>query len=173
MSPPRFPATAATRAQARGYYLERAVQGLSSGWRLDALRDLPFGVEADLRAPDGTPHRSVYVLAEHAGQGHLTRWFADRGAEVRFVTADLCPAMRAWLDRRGIYTYVTDEEALRAFHRLSELEGIIPALESAHAIAYVLKDADRHEGPIVVCLSGRGDKDVAHVARAEGRGSLL
>ena len=74
---------------------------------------------------------------------------------------------------RATYTYVTDEEALRAFHRLSELEGIIPALESAHAIAYVLKHADRHEGPIVVCLSGRGDKDVAHVARAEGRGSLL
>jgi tryptophan synthase beta chain len=74
---------------------------------------------------------------------------------------------------RAIYTFVTDEEALTAFHRLSELEGIIPALESAHAIAHVLRHGAEYEGPIVVCLSGRGDKDVAHVARIEGRGSLL
>jgi tryptophan synthase beta chain len=74
---------------------------------------------------------------------------------------------------RATYTFVTDEEALTAFHRLSELEGIIPALESAHAIAHVLRHGAEYEGPIVVCLSGRGDKDVAHVARIEGRGSLL
>jgi tryptophan synthase beta chain len=75
---------------------------------------------------------------------------------------------------RASYTHVTDEEALSAFHRLAELEGIIPALESAHAIAYVLREARTYEdGPVVVCLSGRGDKDVAHVARVEGRGSLL
>ena len=74
---------------------------------------------------------------------------------------------------RASYTFVTDEEALNAFHRLSELEGIIPALESAHAIAHVLRDGASYGGPVVVCLSGRGDKDVAHVARTEGRGSLL
>ena len=74
---------------------------------------------------------------------------------------------------RASYTFVTDEEALSAFHRLSELEGIIPALESAHAIAHVLRDGASYEGPVVICLSGRGDKDVAHVARTEGRGSLL
>ncbi len=76
---------------------------------------------------------------------------------------------------RASYTSVTDAEALDAFHRLSELEGIIPALESAHAIAQVLRDGARYrdEGPILVCLSGRGDKDVAHVGRLEGRGSLL
>jgi tryptophan synthase beta chain len=76
---------------------------------------------------------------------------------------------------RARYTAVTDDEALAAFHRLSELEGIIPALESAHAIAHVLAEGDtyRDGGPLVVCLSGRGDKDVAHVARVEGRGSLL
>lgn len=74
---------------------------------------------------------------------------------------------------RATYTYVTDEEALAAFHRLSELEGIIPALESAHAVAWVLRDGASIDGPIVLCLSGRGDKDVAHVARTEGRGSLL
>jgi tryptophan synthase beta chain len=76
---------------------------------------------------------------------------------------------------RAIYVSVTDEEALSAFHRLSRLEGIIPALESAHAVAYVLRDGGgyRGDGPILICLSGRGDKDVAHVARIEGHGSLL
>jgi tryptophan synthase beta chain len=76
--------------------------------------------------------------------------------------------------QRARYTFATDDEALDAFHRLSELEGIIPALESAHAIAHVLRHGSEYGGgPIVVCLSGRGDKDVAHVARMEGRGSLL
>lgn len=76
---------------------------------------------------------------------------------------------------RATYASVTDDEALDAFHRLSRLEGIIPALESAHAVAYVLKEGGGFStsGPILVCLSGRGDKDVAHVARVEGRGSLL
>jgi tryptophan synthase beta chain len=75
--------------------------------------------------------------------------------------------------RRAQYTHVTDDEALHAFHRLSELEGIIPALESAHAVAHVLRHGTDYAGPVVICLSGRGDKDVAHVARLEGRGSLL
>ena len=75
--------------------------------------------------------------------------------------------------QRAQYTFVTDDEALDAFHRLSELEGISPALESAHAVAHVLRHGRDYDGPIVVCLSGRGDKDVAHVARLEGRGSLL
>jgi len=70
---------------------------------------------------------------------------------------------------RARYVSVTDEEALAAFHGLSDLEGITPALESAHAIAHVLKIAPeyRERGPFLVCLSGRGDKDVAHVARLE------
>ncbi|MGD8322420.1 MAG: tryptophan synthase subunit beta [Gemmatimonadota bacterium] len=76
---------------------------------------------------------------------------------------------------RATYTSVTDGEALDAFHRLSRLEGVIPALESAHAVAWVLREgsAFADQGPILLCLSGRGDKDVAHVARVEGRGSLL
>ena len=71
------------------------------------------------------------------------------------------------------YTFATDEQALEAFHKLSELEGIIPALETAHAIAYVLEYGSSVNGPIIVCLSGRGDKDVSHVAEVEGRGSLF
>jgi len=72
---------------------------------------------------------------------------------------------------RANYTAVTDAEALDAFHRLSRLEGIIPALESAHAVAWVLREgaARAEAGPLLLCLSGRGDKDVAHVARIEGR----
>jgi len=64
--------------------------------------------------------------------------------------------------RRVEYTSVSDEEALAAFHLLSKLEGIIPALESAHAVAHAIKvaaelDRDRI---VIVNLSGRGDKDV-------------
>ncbi len=68
---------------------------------------------------------------------------------------------------RARYTTVTDEEALAAFRRLSELEGIIPALESAHAIAYLLKMAGQFAGDdiIIVNLSGRGDKDCEEVQR--------
>ena len=70
----------------------------------------------------------------------------------------------AWLrdSGRARYEAVTDMDALAAFKRVAELEGIIPALESSHAIAWVL--ADREAGPDtvdLVCLSGRGDKDLA------------
>jgi tryptophan synthase beta chain len=68
------------------------------------------------------------------------------------------------------YVAATDKEALAAFMRLCELEGIIPALESSHAIAYAVERAkelgpDKH---IVVNLSGRGDKDMHTVARTLG-----
>ncbi len=70
----------------------------------------------------------------------------------------------AWLrdQERAGYTYATDEEALAAFHRLSETEGIIPALESAHAVAEAIKLAPtmRRDQIILVNLSGRGDKDL-------------
>jgi len=76
----------------------------------------------------------------------------------------------AWL--RGIgraeYAYVTDDEALQAFQTLAELEGIIPALESAHAIAHAQKLAPElgSSGVLLVNLSGRGDKDVHSVEKA-------
>lgn len=68
------------------------------------------------------------------------------------------------------YTYATDEEALSAFELLSRTEGIIPALESAHALAEVVKIAPTlpKDMIIIVNLSGRGDKDVQHVARIKG-----
>jgi tryptophan synthase beta chain len=74
----------------------------------------------------------------------------------------------AWLHETGRVTYIsaTDEEALAAFQLLSKLEGIIPALESAHAIAKVMELAPkrRKEHLMVVNLSGRGDKDIPQVA---------
>ena len=71
---------------------------------------------------------------------------------------------------RAEYVSVTDDEALAAFRMITEMEGIIPALESAHAIAYLLKLAPElsPEKVILVCLSGRGDKDIHTVAEAMG-----
>ncbi|MEC4676566.1 MAG: tryptophan synthase subunit beta [Nitrospirota bacterium] len=71
---------------------------------------------------------------------------------------------------RVMYTYASDDEALAAFELLAETEGIIPALESAHALAETLKLAPglSKDNIIIVNLSGRGDKDVQHVARIKG-----
>jgi tryptophan synthase beta chain len=68
------------------------------------------------------------------------------------------------------YTYATDTEALAAFDTLARCEGILPALESSHAVAKALQVARtmKPEAAIVVCLSGRGDKDAAEVARLRG-----
>jgi tryptophan synthase beta chain len=71
---------------------------------------------------------------------------------------------------RARYVSVTDDEALAALHRLARLEGLIAALESAHAIAWYIAEAAawKEDGPVVVCLSGRGDKDVAEIAGRRG-----
>ncbi len=78
----------------------------------------------------------------------------------------------AWLNDTGRATYVpiTDEEAVQAFEYLSRVEGIIPAIESAHAIAHVMKIAGTmdKEQIIIATVSGRGDKDVAAIARYRG-----
>ena len=65
---------------------------------------------------------------------------------------------------------ITDDEAVDAFEYLSRVEGVIPAIESAHAVAYAMKLAPkmRKDQIIVITLSGRGDKDVAAIARYRG-----
>ena len=69
------------------------------------------------------------------------------------------------------YTVASDQECLEAFYTLSRLEGIIPALESAHAVAYATKAAqERPEKSILVCLSGRGDKDIDFIVDNYGTG---
>ncbi len=82
------------------------------------------------------------------------------------------PEHAMWRDAgRVSYTKVSDAEALEAFRMLSETEGIIPALESAHAVAYAAQVAPAMplKANILVNLSGRGDKDLEEVARVEGR----
>jgi len=71
---------------------------------------------------------------------------------------------------RAQYVPVTDEEAVEAFEYIARTEGIICAIESAHAVAHVMKIAKNYSGKqsIIVCLSGRGDKDVASIARYRG-----
>ena len=71
---------------------------------------------------------------------------------------------------RAEYVAVTDDEAVNAFEYLSKTEGIIPAIESSHAVAYAMKLAPNMDKDkiIVITLSGRGDKDVAAIARYRG-----
>jgi tryptophan synthase beta chain len=72
---------------------------------------------------------------------------------------------------RAEYVPITDEEAVQAFEYLSRTEGIIPAIESAHAVAQAIKIAPsmRPDDILIICLSGRGDKDVAAIARYRGK----
>lgn len=75
---------------------------------------------------------------------------------------------------RANYTAADDKEALRAFYDLSKFEGIIPALESAHALAFAMREAPNHPGKsILINLSGRGDKDIDYVTEKFGYGEEL
>ena len=103
-----------------------------------------------------------YLLQDEWGQIQLTH-SVSAGLDYAAVGPE-----HAWLRDQGrvTYTYATDQEALDAFERLARTEGILPALESAHAVAEALKQAPRMrpDQVILVNLSGRGDKDVAQVA---------
>jgi tryptophan synthase beta chain len=105
----------------------------------------------------------IYVLQDDDGQIALTH-SVSAGLDYSGVGPEHC-----FLRDQGRieYAYATDSEAIEAFQLLSRLEGIIPALESAHAIAEVCKAAPKMgpDGVIVVNLSGRGDKDVQQASR--------
>ena len=96
------------------------------------------------------PTHSISAGLDYPGVGPEHAWLKDTG--------------------RARYVAVTDEEALEAFHDLTRTEGILPALESSHALAYAMRLAREYgpEGVILVNLSGRGDKDVHTVAAREG-----
>lgn len=137
--------------------VEAAGEGLDSGRHSAPLAAGAPGVLHGslsylLQDADGqvAPAHSISAGLDYPGVGPEHSWLLDEG--------------------RAEYVTVTDDQALAAFHRLSRLEGLIPALESAHALAYVFEAGAElaRNGPIVVCLSGRGDKDVAHVARLSG-----
>ncbi|MCB1224576.1 MAG: tryptophan synthase subunit beta [Verrucomicrobiales bacterium] len=105
----------------------------------------------------------TYLLANADGQIELTH-SVSAGLDYAAIGPE-----HAWLhdQKRVDYTYATDDEALDAFQELSRVEGIIPALESSHALAQVKKTAPTmaKEDLIICNLSGRGDKDVAQAAR--------
>jgi tryptophan synthase beta chain len=82
------------------------------------------------------------------------------------------PEHSYWKDSGRVnYVAIRDEEALDAFQKLATLEGILPALESSHAVAQAIKTAGKRkkDDVVVICLSGRGDKDVHEVARVLGK----
>jgi tryptophan synthase beta chain len=120
------------------------------------------------------PEKTVGVL-------HGTRTLVlqdERGMirETHSVSAGLdYPALgpeHAWLAEQGLaeYAWATDAEALEAFETLARLEGILPALEPAHALAWMLREGKKlgSDARVIVNLSGRGDKDVEEVLRVRG-----
>ncbi|MDN5874640.1 MAG: tryptophan synthase subunit beta [Sinobacteraceae bacterium] len=139
------------------YGVEAGGEGLASGHHAASLSAGRPGVLHGNR---------TYVMADDNGQ-ILGTHSISAGLDYPGVGPE-----HAWLKDSGRATYVpiNDDEALAAFHELSRVEGIIPALESSHALAYAKKlapqmSADKH---IVVNLSGRGDKDIFSVAKREG-----
>ena len=105
----------------------------------------------------------TYILQDEDGQIQLTH-SVSAGLDYAGVGPE-----HAWLKEQGRaeYTYATDSEALEAFQKLSRWEGIIPALESSHAIAEAIKRAPKMSPneSIIVNLSGRGDKDVTEAMK--------
>jgi len=139
-----------------------------------------YGVEAAGRGLSGHEH-AASLCAGRIGVLHGSRTYlldddAGQITETHSVSAGLdYPGVgpeHAWLKDSGRAQYVgiDDDEALAAFHELTRSEGIMPALESAHAVAYGMKlAAERSKDEIVlVNLSGRGDKDINTVADLEG-----
>ncbi len=123
------------------------------------------------------PEHSVGVL--HGTRTLLLQDERGMVRETHSVSAGLdYPALgpqHAWLADQALaeYSSATDDEALAAFQALSRLEGILPALESAHALAWVLREGKAlgREARVLVNLSGRGDKDVSEVLRVLGKGA--
>jgi tryptophan synthase beta chain len=134
-----------------------------------------IGVEAGGESIESGRHAARFADLDIARIGvlHGTKSFvmqSDDGQirETHSISAGLdYPSVgpeHAWLrdQERAFYTYATDDEALNAFQVLSEMEGIIPALESSHAVAEALKRAPkmRKDQILIINLSGRGDKDL-------------
>ena len=148
--------------------------GIFHGFRDDEGVDL-IGVEAGGHGIASGEHAARFADLNVARLGvlHGTKSYVMQTAdgqiiETHSISAGLdYPSIgpeHAWLrdQERAFYTYATDDEALEAFQVLSKTEGIIPALESSHAVAEVLKRAPKmRRDQIIVCnLSGRGDKDL-------------
>jgi tryptophan synthase beta chain len=139
------------------------------------------GVEAGGRGPARGDHASTLTYGRpgvlHGSYSYVLQDDDGQTEIVHSVSAGLDypgvgPEHSYWKDSGRVnYVNATDDEALEAFQKLATLEGIIPAVESSHAISHVLKTAGQRskDDVIVICLSGRGDKDVYEVARVLGR----
>lgn len=139
------------------------------------------GVEAGGRGSDPGDHASTLSYGVkgvlHGTYSYVLQDADGQTLDVHSISAGLDypgvgPEHSYWKDTgRVSYVNVRDQEALDAFGTLARLEGILPALESSHAVAQVLKTASRRskDDVIVICLSGRGDKDVYEVARLLGK----
>ena len=139
-----------------------------------------IGVEAGGKGVETGEHAATLCAGEEGVlHGTLSYLLQDQDGQVlptHSVSAGLdYPGVgpeHAMLRDTGRVTYATanDSDVLEAFTFLSRKEGIIPALESAHAVAYVMKNAGRfdRDDVVVINLSGRGDKDVSEVARMNG-----
>ena len=139
-----------------------------------------IGVEAAGKGIDTILHAATLTKGEegifHGMKSYFLQTEDGSIAPVYSISAGLdYPGIgpeHAWLHdtRRATYVPITDDEAVEAFEYLSRVEGIIPAIESAHAVAYGIKLAKemRKEEIMVINLSGRGDKDVAAIARYKG-----
>ena len=139
------------------YGVEAAGKGLATGKHAASL----------CAGRSGVLHGSrTYVIDDDAGQIQHTHSISA-GLDYPGVGPE-----HAWLKNSGRAQYlaVSDSEALEAFHTLTRLEGILPALESSHAVAWAMQLAETMSAGqnIVVNLSGRGDKDVHTVAALEG-----
>ncbi|NNJ09691.1 tryptophan synthase subunit beta [Chloroflexales bacterium ZM16-3] len=143
-----------------------ALRGVEAGGRGAKLGD--HAARFFAASPGVLQGTYSYVLQDEDGQIALTHSISA-GLDYASVGPE-----HAWLHDTGraVYTSADDEEALDAFETLSRSEGIIPALESAHAIAEVIKLAPtmRPDQIILVNLSGRGDKDIFTAAEALGMG---
>jgi len=138
-----------------------------------------YGVEAGGRGLETNEHAAPLSAGQpgvlHGNRTYLMTDTSGQIMETHSVSAGLdYPGVgpeHSWLKdiNRVIYVAATDAEALDAFHKLTRLEGIIPALESSHAVAYAMKLAANMNDSqsIVINLSGRGDKDIETVAKIE------
>ncbi|KAJ7709645.1 tryptophan synthetase [Mycena rosella] len=134
------------------------------------------GVEAGGEGTDGDRHSATLSMGQpgvlHGVRTYILQSAAGQIVETHSISAGLdYPGVgpeHAWLkdSGRAEYTVATDEEALRGFRMLTQREGIIPALESSHAIwaGVQLAKTMPADSDIVICLSGRGDKDVEQIS---------
>jgi tryptophan synthase beta chain len=139
-----------------------------------------IGVEAGGRSTKVGDHSATLCFGKpgvlHGSYSYVLQDDDGQTLDVHSVSAGLDypgtgPEHSYWKDTgRATYTSARDDEALKAFDKLARLEGILPALESSHAVAEAMKQAAKRKPSeiIVVCLSGRGDKDAAEVARLRG-----